>query len=142
MTTKQQDRRFNITNNPFFVGMEDLLKDIPHLAKGLQDNYPPHDIIKLSDNRYEIHLAVAGFTRDQLDLTVEKNILTVTSNGKNTGSYGEYIHKGISKRDFTRTFRLNPDVEVEGADMKDGLLIVRLKRIIPESDKPKTIRIG
>ena len=106
-------------------------------------NFPPYNIVKTGDNKYDVELALAGFNKKDIDVTVEDGILTIKSIVKDSKEDKEegVIHKGIAKRYFSKSFSIADDVEVKGAELKDGLLKVSLERIIPESRKAKTISI-
>ena len=106
-------------------------------------NFPPYNIVKTGDNEYDVELALAGFNKKDIDVTVEDGILTIKSIVKDSKEDKEegVIHKGIAKRFFSKSFTIADDVEVKGAELKDGLLKVSLERIIPESRKAKTISI-
>ena len=106
-------------------------------------NFPPYNIVKTGDNKYDVELALAGFNKKDIDVTVEDGILTIKSIVKEAKDKKEdgVIHKGIAKRMFSKSFTIADDVEVKGAELKDGLLKVSLERIIPESKKAKTISI-
>lgn len=107
--------------------------------------YPPYDIVREGEDRYRIDMAVAGFSQDDLDVTVKENQLSISGNagaGSQDGDSEEtWLHRGIARRPFQRTFRLAEHVQVEGARLRDGLLRVRLKRVIPESSRPKSVKI-
>ena len=114
-------------------------------ASGTQENYPPFDLIKLGDNDYRIELAVAGFKPDEIDITAQQNVLLVSGRKKEEAEEGkgsDYIYRGIATRSFERRFALADHIQVRGADLKDGLLSIELKREIPEAMKPKKINIG
>ncbi|RCU49572.1 MULTISPECIES: Hsp20 family protein [Corallincola] len=103
--------------------------------------YPPYNIEVLDENQYGIQLAVAGFTLAELDITVEKNVLTIRGNkGKEEGK--KYLYQGIARRGFERKFNLADHVEVRGADLENGLLMVHLVKEIPEAMKPRSIAIN
>ena len=105
------------------------------------ENYPPFDLIKVDDNHYRINLAVAGFSRDEIDITAQQNQLIVS--GKRGDEDGvDYIHRGIANRQFERKFGLADFIKVADADLKDGLLSVELVREIPEAMRPRKIQIG
>ena len=107
-------------------------------------SYPPYNIAKLSDDDYEISMAVAGFKQNELTITVEKNTLVVTGSAAEKTEDGsrEYLHRGIATRSFERKFSLAEHVKVVAADLADGLLTLKLKREIPEESKPRTIAIN
>lgn len=127
------------------VGFDRLLNAFTDIENAMGENkaqsYPPYNIIKKSEHDYVIELAVAGFKRDELEITFEGDKLTVT--GKvNDQRNGEYLHRGIATRDFTHQFTLAETVVVQSADLVDGLLEIRLQNIIPEEKKPRRIMIG
>ena len=123
-----------------FVGFDHLLSELDYVAKHSSDNYPPHNILKTGDHDYLIELAVAGFSKDELNIEVKDRTLTVT--GEHVSKGREYIHRGISTKRFKRTFRLSEHVKVNGADLVDGVLSVELKYEIPEEMRPRKITIG
>ena len=106
-------------------------------------NYPPYNIVKTGDYTYDIELALAGFNKKDIDVEYADNILTIKSikSDEAKAEQDGMIHRGISKRQFTRSFTIADDVEVKGAELKDGLLKVSLERIIPEAKKPREIEI-
>ena len=105
------------------------------------DNWPPFDSVKISEDQYRLTMAVAGFTRDDLQIEIQNNLLTVSGERK-TDHIGEVLHRGIANRPFTRRFELAEHMQVAGADLRDGLLIIDLKRELPEALKSRTIPIG
>jgi molecular chaperone IbpA len=105
------------------------------------DNWPPYDIARTGEDDYRITMAVAGFNRDELSMTQERNMLVV-SGQKSGEDTGEYLHRGIAGRAFERRFQLADHVKVTGAGLKNGLLTIDLKREIPEEMKPRRIEIG
>ena len=123
-----------------FVGFDHLLSELDYVAKHSSDNYPPHNILKTGDHDYLIELAVAGFSKDELNIEVKDRTLTVT--GEHVSKGREYIHRGISTKKFKRTFRLSEHVHVNGADLVDGVLSVELKYEIPQELRPRKIEIG
>ena len=110
----------------------------------MHSNYPPYDIVKTDQHSYVIELAVAGFSKKDISVTVENGVLTVESNreGQSETNGEEIIHRGISKRYFKKSFSISDDVEFRGAELKDGLLRVSMEKIIPESRKRKEISIN
>jgi len=105
--------------------------------------YPPHNIIKDGENRFELVLAVAGFSTDEIKITVENNKLAVDGikNEEVFTNEREYLYRGLAFRNFRREFQLTDYIEVENAEFKDGLLTIRLIRNVPEKLKPKVIEI-
>ena len=112
-------------------------------SPSLHTNYPPYDIVKTDEHSYVIELAVAGFSKKDIAVTVENGVLTVESDreGNAESSGEEIIHQGISKRYFKKSFSISDDVEIRGAELKDGLLRISMEKIIPESRKRKEISI-
>ncbi len=104
--------------------------------------YPPYNIERKSDNEYRISMAVAGFSRDEIDIQVKEQSLTIKGEKKPAEKEGQYLHRGIATRAFERRFQLADHVEVTGADLQDGLLHVDLVRNVPERLKPRSIQIG
>ena len=114
------------------------------IGQGSQENYPPFDLIKKGENDYCIQLAVAGFKPDEIDITAQQNVLIVSGRKSEEESQkeGDFIYRGIANRSFERRFALADHIQVRGADLKDGMLAIELKREIPEAMKPKKINIG
>ena len=104
-------------------------------------NYPPHNVVKLDDTHYVLELAVAGFSETEIDLELKDNTLTVKGDRNKTDKEVEYLHKGISTRNFVRTFPLAEHIQVKGATVKNGILSVALEEIVPEEQKAKKIAI-
>jgi len=104
-------------------------------------SYPPYNIVKLSDDEFMISVAVAGFNMSDLDITLEKNVLTIQGTSPDTKDEVDYLHKGIGSRNFTREFTLADYIEVESASLELGMLNVHLKRLVPEEMQPKKIAI-
>ena len=108
-------------------------------------NYPPYNIVKTGKNAYDIEVALAGFNKKDIDVSVEDGVLTIESKASDKDESkdedGDTIYKGISKRYFKRQFTLSNDVEIKGAELKDGLLKVSMEKIVSESKKLKTIEI-
>jgi molecular chaperone IbpA len=134
---------------PFSIGFDDMFDQFENmLGNGnlmMQSNYPPYNIRKTSKDNYAIEVALAGFNKNDVEVEFEDNLLTVRtkeiSKSENNLSGGEIIHKGISQRQFARTFTIADDVKVNGAELKDGLLTVSCEKIIPEHKKKKLIEI-
>ena len=126
----------------FAVGFEDLFREMDKLSlNGSNTAYPPYNIVSVDENKFQIEVAVAGFAEKDLDITLENGVLTIAGN-KEEEEAREFVHKGIAMRNFTRTFRLATHIEVEGAKLENGLLVVTLIRYIPEELKPKKIAIS
>lgn len=121
-----------------FDRLFDLLE--ANAQRATPDNYPPFNLERIADDRYRITLAVAGFTRDEIEIVAQQNLLLVTGK-KEEKTGGEFLHVGIATRGFERRFELADFVIVEDARLADGLLVVDLVREVPEAMKPKTIAI-
>lgn len=123
------------------VGFDRLFDMLESSATGAGENYPPFDLIKEGEHDYRIEVAVAGFKRDEIELTSHQNVLIIRGQkAEEAGS--NYIHRGIATRSFERRFALADHIQVTGADLRDGMLAVTLKREIPEAMKPRRIEIG
>lgn len=123
----------------FFDDVEKLLS--MDIQKSIS-NFPPHNILKLDETRYIVELAVAGFSKDEIDISVNEGVLSVKGEKKDQESNVQYIHKGIGTRSFTKTLTIADTIEVKGAEFKDGILRIGLENIVPESKKPRKIAIG
>ena len=105
-------------------------------------NYPPYNIVKTGDNKYDVEVALDCFNKKDINVSVENGMLTIESKeDKSKDKDGEVIHKGISKRYFKKSFTISDDVEIKGAELKDGMLRVSMEKIIPEAKKLRTIDI-
>ena len=108
-----------------FIGFDHMFNELEYATKHASDHYPPHNIIKVSDEEYTIEVACAGFSESELNVEQKERSLTVT--GKHESKGREVIHRGISTRDFTRRFRLSEYVQVTGASLSDGILAIDMK---------------
>ena len=127
----------------FGIGFDSIFEDIHRLASVTgKDNYPPYNVIKIDDDHFFIELALAGIPRDALDIEVDQNQLTISTDKAESDEELEYLHKGISQRGFSRSFTLADHVVVKGADMIDGVLKISLERQLPEELKPRKIDIS
>ena len=142
----------SIFNNlrPITVGFDNMFDHFEHMMddsffRGTMGNFPPYNIVKTGENTYDVELALAGFSKNDIEVEYKENMLTVKSKKQEkqeeTDEDGNVIHRGISKRMFSKSFTIANDVEVKGAELKDGLLKVSMERIIPEHKKAKTIEI-
>ena len=148
----QQFDPFRTIHNSAFIGFDDLFRRIKELEKP-QTGFPPYDIIKKSDDELVIKLAVAGYSKNQISVSLDSGKLVISGSSSNddvkdyTTSVNtsvvpiNYIYKGIAERDFKRTFTLADTVEVDKVTLSDGMLYVFLQNIIPESKKPKVFSI-
>ena len=124
----------------FFDEIEKTLTMTP--AQKSVTHYPPHNIIKTDENKYVVELAVAGFSKDDIDIQVKENILTISGDKKEGTPNLEYLHRGIGTRSFTKTITISDTMVVHGAEFKDGILRVGIENVIPEERKPRKIEIG
>ena len=140
----------SIFNNlrPLTVGFDDMFDHFEHMMDDSffgrsVANFPPYNIVKTGENTYDVELALAGFNKKDIEVEYKENLLTVKSKKQEEtkDEDGNVIHRGISKRMFSKSFTIANDVEVKGAELKDGLLKVSLERIIPEHKKAKSIEI-
>lgn len=131
---------------PSTVGFDRLLSTLDealNIPEKVLTSYPPYNIAKISEDKYVIELAVAGFKREEIDITLEDSKLTIQGNAKKDEDGNKtYYHRGIALRNFTRVFTLADTVVVNSADLVDGMLVVELQNIIPESKKPRKISLG
>lgn len=123
------------------IGFERIFGLLEAAQTQPSDNWPPFDTMKLSDDRYQITMAVAGFKRDEIDISVQENLLAIKGERKSDAE-GEYLHRGIAYRPFIRRFELAEHVQVCDAQLADGLLTISLKRELPEAMKPRRIEIS
>ncbi len=127
----------------FAVGFDNMFDELMrHTSTQAGTNYPPYNVVKHSDDKFSIELAVAGFKDGDIDVTVEKNQLTVKGEkAVELNEPVEYLHRGISARSFLRAWTLADHVEVVSAGVQDGILTINLERVVPEEQKPKKIAI-
>ena len=124
----------------FFDEVDALLRDTT--TTKTQTQFPPHNIIKLDDSRYVVELAIAGFGKDEIDITVDDGRLTIKGNKANKDESIQYLHRGIGTRSFTKTLTVADTIDVRGAEFKDGILRIGLENIVPDHKKPRKIEIG
>ena len=136
--------RLSIWNDlrPFSVGFDDLFDHFNNQLEIKQtSSYPPYNINRIDDLNYQIEMALAGFSKTDIDIKYVDNQLTIKSVDSEDKEEKETLHRGISKRKFSRTFTLAEDIKVNGAELKDGMLLIELEKIVPEEKKPRTIDI-
>ena len=133
---------------PFSIGFDDMFDQFENMlgngALTMQSNYPPYNIRKAGSDNYAIEVALAGFNKNDVEVEFEDNLLTVRTkqiNKSQENTNEEIIHKGISQRQFARSFTIADDVKVNDAELKDGLLTISCERVIPEHKKKKLIEI-
>lgn len=125
-----------------FVGFEHLFDDLERIHGSARsgDNYPPHNIVKIDDEHFLIELAVAGFAEEDINVEVKDGILAISGDTK--AEERAFVHKGISSRKFEKTFRISEFVVVDGAELVDGILVIKLRVELPEEKRPRKINIG
>ena len=139
-----------ISFGPLFhqtLGFENFIRDVEKLLDNdikthTNNSFPPHNIVKLDDSHYVVELAVAGFSKDDIEITVDNGTLSIKGNQTNKDETVNYLHRGIGMRSFTKNITIAETIEVRGAEFKDGILRVGLENIIPEHKKPRKIAIG
>jgi len=130
--------------NKALVGFDRLFDTFEtRFASQLSTNYPPHNIIKTDETHYQIEIAVAGFKKDEINVEVEQDMLTVRGESITPSESMEivYLHRGLSKRNFARSWQLAEHMIVNGAEIKDGILTITLEYVIPEEKKARVIDI-
>ena len=132
----------------FSVGFDGLFNRLNTMDTA-QSGYPPYNIRKINDLQYVVELALAGFSKSDIEVEVTEGTLTIRSTtAKDDGADNDenneinFVHRGIAKRIFSRAFQLSDDIIVQSADLQDGMLIVNLERVIPDEKKPRLIPIG
>ena len=138
--------RFTTLNLPDFhratIGFDRMFEDLNReFTNTKSQGYPPYNVIQENDDEYTISLAIAGFSMDDLDITLEKNVLTIEGTSPEVPEGKNYLHKGIGNRNFRRQFTLAEHIEVEQAGLELGMLNIHLVRNVPEAQKPKKISI-
>ena len=126
--------------------MKQYLKELQEvedlLAAPVNQSFPPHNIIKVDDYQYVVELAIAGFTKQEVTITLKDGMLEIKGQKNPDRDDIQYLHKGIGTRSFVKTITLADTVEVRGAEFKDGILRIALENVVPESKKPRNIEIG
>lgn len=123
------------------IGFDRLFDLMEANARGAQENYPPFNLERTAEDRYRITLAVAGFTRDEIEIVAQQNLLQVAGKKDDKAENAQFLHLGIANRSFERRFELADFVFVEDARLNDGLLVIDLVREVPDAMKPKTVAI-
>lgn len=130
--------------NRALIGFDTMFDSLERrFATQVQNNYPPHNIIRTGENTYAIEVAVAGFAKHEISVALEDNELTIKGEKPEVEAELEiqYLHRGLASRNFARVFPLAEHIKVKGAEIKDGILTVKLERIVPEELKPRIIEV-
>ena len=140
------NRTLSIWNDlrPYAVGFDSLFDHFNNTLEysvKQQTSYPPYNINKVDELNYQIEMALAGFNKKDIEIKSADSQLTIKSVENDDKEEKETLHRGISKRKFSRTFTLADDIKVNGAELKDGMLLIDLEKIVPEEKKPRTIDI-
>ena len=125
-----------------FIGFDHIFDQLENIHKHAKDHYPPHNVVKEDDFKFTLELAVAGFKQEHIDIEVNDGVLTIKGDRPARRDQNKYVHKGISARNWTKSFRLSEYTEVNGADLQDGILTVELEVVLPKEKQPRKILIG
>lgn len=125
-----------------FLGFDHIFDQLESIHSHAKDTYPPHNVVKEGEMKYTLELAVAGFNKEHIDIQVKDNVLKIKGDRPQRRDQNMYVHKGISARNWAKSFRLSEYTEVTGADLVDGILTVNLEVVLPEEKQPRKILIG
>jgi len=125
-----------------FIGFDHIFDQLENIHKHAKDTYPPHNVVKEDNLKFTLELAVAGFKQEHIDIEVNDGVLTIKGDRPARREQDKYVHKGISARNWKKSFRLSEYTEVNGADLQDGILTVELEVVLPEEKQPRKILIG
>ena len=125
-----------------FIGFDHIFDQLESIHKHAKDTYPPHNVVKDDDMKFTVEMAVAGFKKDHIDIEVKDHVLTITGQRPSRREQDRYVHKGISAKNWKKSFRLSEYTEVIGADLEDGILAVNLEVVLPKEKQPRKISIG
>jgi len=129
--------------NRALLGFDEIFNNFENrFANQINNNYPPYNIVKHDENSYELEIAVTGFTKDEVTVEIDQNQLVVKGvRDKNEDTTAEFLHRGLAFRDFTRSWTLAEHMEVDNGSIKNGVLTISIKRVVPESLKPRVLKI-
>ena len=125
-----------------FIGFDHIFDQLENIHKHAKDTYPPHNVVKEDEFKFTLELAVAGFKQEHIDIEVNDGVLTIKGDRPARREQNKYVHKGISARNWKKSFRLSEYTEVNGADLQDGILTVSLEVVLPAEKQPRKILIG
>ena len=125
-----------------FIGFDHIFDQLENIHKHAKDTYPPHNVVKEDEFKFTLELAVAGFKQEHIDIEVNDGVLTIKGDRPSRRDQSKYVHKGISARNWKKSFRLSEYTEVNGADLQDGILTVELEVVLPKEKQPRKILIG
>lgn len=125
-----------------FIGFDHIFNQLENIHKQAKDTYPPHNVVRNDEHMFTIEVAVAGFKQEHIDIEIKDHVLTIKGDRPNRRNQDLYVHKGISARNWSKSFRLSEYTEVVGADLQDGILTVDLEVVLPKEKQPRKILIG
>lgn len=125
-----------------FIGFDHIFDQLESIHKHAKDTYPPHNVVKEEELQFTLEMAVAGFKKEHIDIEVKDHVLTIKGDRPSRRDQNKYVHKGISARNWKKSFRLSEYTEVVGADLQDGILTVSLEVVLPKEKQPRKISIG
>ena len=133
---------WDLFKDPFFIGFDRALDTWNHVQNvSTATNYPPYNLIKVDEDNFVVELALAGFTKSDIDISVSDGKLVVKGETNAEDNDSKFIHRGIAARKFTREWALGEYMEVKSAELKDGMLSIQIERILPEEKKPRQIKL-
>lgn len=125
-----------------FIGGDTLFNELDRLCDNVNPSFPSYNLVKVGEKDYRLELALAGYTESDIDITVEKDRLIVSSDGSSTDTDEEILYRGIAKRKFRSQWKMHQHLEVASANFENGMLFINLAMKVPEEDKPRKIAIG
>jgi len=129
------------TLNRALIGFDSMFNNFERrFANNISNNYPPHNIVKVDENNYQIQIAVTGFDKDEVTVELDQNVLVITAEREEDDDK-TYLHRSLAQRNFVKHFPLAEHIEVKGAEQKNGVLTISLERMVPESLKPRRIDV-
>ena len=120
---------------PLSIGFDSFFNSLDLLEHAVNNSYPPHDLTQLSETEFKLEIALAGYSKDQILIEVDNNVLSISSQKTNEKPYREIIHKGISRKAFTKTFKLADDIEITSATMENGMLVILFEKLTRSTSK-------
>jgi molecular chaperone IbpA len=133
---------WDLFKDPFFIGFDRALDTWNHVQNvSTATNYPPYNLIKVDEDNFVVELALAGFTKSDIDISVSDGKLVVKGETNSEDNDSKFIHRGIAARKFTREWALGEYMEVKAAELKDGMLSIQIERLLPEEKKPRQIKV-
>jgi len=141
-TTYKYNTMMDVFNDPFLIGFSREFDRLNSIQKtNSKVAYPPYNVLKYSEDNYSLELAVAGFKKDEIDVTVKDGSLVISGEKLEAEVEDYFLYRGIATRKFTRSFALGEFMEVEKADIENGILSITINRVVPEEKKPRQIKI-